>query len=351
VKIVKRSEAYFRGCLLGGAIGDAFGSPVEFLSLAEIKERYGPGGITDLEVGPGGRAEITDDTQLTLFTAEGLLRAEVQRREGGRSDLPTVVYHAYLRWLHTQGYPRAGGREDIYDGWLLEERELHARRAPGVTCLSALLSGKMGTIEEPVNDSKGCGAVMRSAPVGLLYPKEEAFQIACECGAITHGHPSGYFAAGALAWLIAALIEGEEIAGAVEGALAKLDGYKEGGECRAAITRAVELATGSEVPERAVEMLGEGWVGEEALAIAIYSALKSQGDFVQGLIIAANYGGDSDSTAAIAGNILGAYRGLAGIPEEWLARIELDRVLFQMADDLLLGYQNTEEWRQKYPGR
>ena len=115
---MKRSEAYFRGCLLGGAIGDAFGSPVEFLSLAEIKERYGPGGITDLEVGPGGRAEITDDTQLTLFTAEGLLRAEVQRREGGRSDLPTVVYHAYLRWLHTQGYPRAGGREDIYDGWL-----------------------------------------------------------------------------------------------------------------------------------------------------------------------------------------------------------------------------------------
>jgi len=348
---LKRSKDHFRGCLLGGAIGDAFGSPVEFMSLGEIKERYGPAGITNLEVRPGGKAEITDDTQLTLFTAEGLLRAEVQRRERGSSHIPTVVYHAYLRWLHTQGYPRQEGREDVYDGWLLKERELHARRAPGVTCLSALLSGKMGTIEEPVNDSKGCGGVMRSAPVGLLYPKDEAFKIACECAAITHGHPSGYYAAGALAWIIAALIAGEEIAGAVEGALAKLAGYGDSGECRAAITRAVELAAGAEVPEKAVESLGEGWVGEEALAIAVYCALKSGGDFLRGLIIAANHGGDSDSTAAITGNILGAYLGLSGIPEKWLAKIELDRVLFQMADDLLLGYQDTEEWRRKYPGR
>jgi ADP-ribosylglycohydrolase len=351
MKILKRSKDYFRGCLLGGAIGDALGHPVEFLSLAEIKGRYGPGGIRDLAVEPGGKAEITDDTQMTLFTAEGLLRAEVQRKEKGSSHLPIVVYHAYLRWLHTQGYPREEGRGELYDGWLLAEEALHARRAPGTTCLSALLSGKMGTIEGPVNNSKGCGGVMRSAPVGLLFPKDEAFQIACECAAITHGHPSGYFAAGALAWIIAALIEGEEIEPAVEGALVKLAVYEDSGECRAAIIQAVELAAGTVASERAVEMLGEGWVGEEALAIAVYCALKSRGDFVGGLILAANHGGDSDSTAALTGNILGAYLGLPAIPGEWLAKIELDRVLFQMADDLLLGYQDSEEWRRKYPGR
>jgi ADP-ribosylglycohydrolase len=113
-----------------------------------------------------------------------------------------VVYNAYLRWLHTQGYPKSKDHDTIYDGWLIGVKELYAQRGPGSTCLSALLSGKMGTIKQPINNSKGCGGVMRAAPVGLLYGKDKAFQIACECAAITHGHPSGYFSAGILACII-----------------------------------------------------------------------------------------------------------------------------------------------------
>ena len=175
VNNIKRNKNHFRGCLLGGAIGDALGQPVEFLTVEEIKKRYGDAGITDLQIGSSGKAEITDDTQMTIFTAEGLLRAHTRGNEKGICHLPTMVYHSYLRWLHTQGYPKRDDLGFIYNGWLLKIEELHQRRGPGRTCLSALSSGKMGTIEEPINDSKGCGGVMRSAPVGLVCPRENAF--------------------------------------------------------------------------------------------------------------------------------------------------------------------------------
>lgn len=91
------------GCLLGGAVGDALGAPIEFLSTDEIRARWGPEGLTNFEPHRGRRGSITDDTQMTFFTAEGLIRGAVRGRERGVSSLPSVVHHAYLRWLHTQG--------------------------------------------------------------------------------------------------------------------------------------------------------------------------------------------------------------------------------------------------------
>jgi ADP-ribosylglycohydrolase len=89
------------------------------------------------------------------------------------------------------------------DGWLIRVEGLHARRAPGMTCLSALRGGTMGTIERPLNDSKGCGGVMRAAPIGLVARDEQAaFTLGCEAAAITHGHPSGYYSAGCFAAII-----------------------------------------------------------------------------------------------------------------------------------------------------
>jgi len=168
----KRKE-FFRGCLLGGAVGDALGWPVEFIRLDDIKKRYGEQGIENLVLNDTGTAEITDDTQLTLFTAEGLLRASTRGNLKGICHIPTVVYHAYIRWLHTQGM-KCKGKEEIIenlDGWVSKIKGLYARRAPGNTCLSALSSGKMGTVEKPINNSKGCGGVIRVAPVGLMFDK------------------------------------------------------------------------------------------------------------------------------------------------------------------------------------
>lgn len=341
---------HFRGCLLGGAIGDALGWPVEFLKLKEIKKRYGAAGITDLVEGIKGKAEITDDTQMTLFTAEGILRAETRRNEKGACHPPSVVYNAYLRWLSTQGYPKIKDRNWIYDGWLIGVKELHERRAPGHTCLSALSAGRKGTIEKPINNSKGCGGVMRVAPAGLFYRKESAFNMAAEFAALTHGHPAGYLSAGALAHMIASIIEGQDIEAVVKSALAELQNHENHQECTRSLHQALELSRSSLSDVDAICQLGQGWVGEEALGIAAYCALKHRKDFKKALIAAVNHDGDSDSTGAIAGNILGAYLGLKEIPEDWVQKVELKEVLTQIADDLLTEHQKSREWRERYPG-
>ena len=353
---MKRDRDHFRGCLLGGAIGDALGGTIEFMAANEIRARYGENGITDLLIGTSGKAEITDDTQMTLFTAEGILLAEADRRCRGNYDVATSVYHAYLRWLGTQGgYQRPENNgligspcEGIYSGWLYGIKELHSRRAPGNTCLSALSSGRRGTVDEPINSSKGCGGVMRVAPAGLFYPKDEAFDKAVEFAAITHGHPSGYLSAGALAYIIAFLIEGAEIEEAVKEAVVKLQGYDGSEECLRSLDMALELSKGGMPDVDAISRLGQGWVGEEALAIAVYCALKYRDDFKRALIAAVNHDGDSDSTGAITGNIIGAYLGLKHIPVEWVSKVELKDVILQMADDLLFGYREDEDWRRRY---
>jgi ADP-ribosylglycohydrolase len=189
----------FLGCLLGGAVGDALGAPVEFMKRTEILRRFGPNGITTYAPAYGGLGRITDDTQMTLFTAEGLLRGEVRGAFRGITSYVNVTAHAYLRWLQTQGEDPAfeinpGSGET---GWLFHQRELHSRRAAGNTCISALKA--MQSLGEPArNDSKGCGGVMRVAPVGLFMGRlgaavspEDAFRLGQELAALTHGHPTG----------------------------------------------------------------------------------------------------------------------------------------------------------------
>jgi ADP-ribosylglycohydrolase len=287
---------------------------------------------------------------MTLFTAEGILRAETRSVLKGICHPPSVVYFAYQRWLLTQGYPRVEEFDWIYDGWLLGIKELHTRRGPGNTCLSALLSKKQGTTDDPINNSKGCGGVMRISPVGLFCQRENAFHMAVEFAALTHGHPSGYLSAGALAYLIASIIEGENLEKSVELAIEKLKKHVHHEECTKGLDLALELSKMDISDVRAIDKLGEGWVGEEALAISVYCALKYQNDFKKAVIAAVNHNGDSDSTGAITGNILGAYLGLGQLPSLWIENVELKEVLIQVADDLLIDYHVDNVNWDRYPG-
>ncbi|MDN3015524.1 ADP-ribosylglycohydrolase family protein [Paenibacillus sp. BSR1-1] len=348
---MKRTQEFFRGCLIGGAIGDALGWPVEFNKHDQIVQQYGPNGIQDLQLVSSGKAQITDDTQMTLFTAEGILRAETRGIRKGICHPPSVVFFAYQRWLLTQGYPRIDDYEWIYDGWLLGVKELHARRAPGNSCLSALLNRKHGTIEEPINNSKGCGGVMRVVPIGLFCLKERAFDMAADCAALTHGHPSGYLSAGALASIVASIIEGADILTAVKQSIMELKTKEHHEECTRILEKALDLVVKSDLSDyEAISQLGEGWVGEEALAVSVYCALKYNSDFKKAIVAAVNHNGDSDSTGAITGNILGAYLGLNKIPADWVEKVELNDIIIQVADDLLTGHQETDEWWNRYPG-
>ncbi len=250
----------FVGCLLGGAIGDALGAPVEFLSWREIERRFGPNGIRTFASAYGGTGRITDDTQMTLFTAEGLIRAEHRVADRGLVSVDAVLHRAYLRWLYTQVRdsrdvpwdPEIG--EDI-SGWLIKQEFLHSRRAPGTTCMGALFSGKTGTPEKPLNDSKGCGGVMRVAPVGLVAT--DPFDLGCRAAAITHGHPSGWLASGAFAQIIAAVIRSDSIRTAVEAALERCRSEDGGAEVIRALEATLALVDEGKAPtpER-VELLG-----------------------------------------------------------------------------------------------
>ncbi len=208
--------ARFEGCLLGGAVGDALGAPVEFLEYREIIRRFGPAGITAYAPAYGRVGAITDDTQMTLFTAEGLIRRHVRLVTRGIASTEGMVAAAYARWLKTQGgQPPRLEEDDERLGWLYSHADLHNRRGPGETCLAALRA--MRSMGDPAcNDSKGCGGVMRMAPVGLVFGQRgaaprETMGLGKSLAALTHGHPTGYIAAGAFAVLIAEIVQGHDL--------------------------------------------------------------------------------------------------------------------------------------------
>ncbi|WP_416977456.1 ADP-ribosylglycohydrolase family protein [Streptomyces sp. T028] len=341
-------RARVRGCLLGGALGDALGYPVEFDSLGRIRAAHGERGVTGLVPDAAGVVgRISDDTQMTLFTAEGVEQA--LRRERGKGiggGGPRLVRWAYERWLHTQrvpapdGGPTAHGYAGPADG-LVTEPWLYARRAPGNACLSGL---QQDVVPEPwaepgppgpVNpESKGCGAVMRSAPFGLTGASaESAFQLASVCARMTHGHPTGYYSAGALAAIVRHLTDGESIEGAVLRTLRLLARHPGHEETSTALRRALDLAEEGDPTAEKVERLGAGWIAEEALAIGVYAALAHT-DVERALLLAVNHSGDSDSTGSICGNLLGTRHGDHGLPHTWLRQVEGRARIAALADDL-----------------
>lgn len=319
-------------CLLGGALGDAMGYEVEFMELAAIRARFGPRGITE-PVDCDGLLLVSDDTQMTLFTLEGLLR--VPPGSAPPDAVLASVRQGYLDWLDTQ---RARGPGNSDPATLLGCPTLYARRAPGNTCLSALLQGGEGTPERPINESKGCGGVMRIAPVAF-WPEQldadAAFDLGARCAALTHGHPEGWLSAGWLAALLRELIAGASMDDAFAAAQAALERRRPASLVSSCVTAARDLA-GRGDHEAALRSLGQGWVGEEALAVGLYAALSAQ-NFEEALIIAANHDGDSDSTASIAGQIWGAAHGPDGLPSAWVEGLDVLDPLLRLFGALCAG--------------
>jgi len=347
----------FKACLLSGAIGDALGYPVEFMSLNQIKHKYGQSGLTDLIVDKESKtAPISDDTQMTLFTADGLVWAYRRCSEQGvGSYAGSGTYQSYLRWLYTQTgeikdeellQKTPYEQKDKEKPFILDIKELYSRRAPGNTCLSALESGVMGSMENPINHSKGCGGVMRAAPVGLFLHKNPtaAFHTGAEIAAITHGHPTGYLATGAFAMIIAEIINNKSIKASINSSVEILKGYAHHEETLAAIQKAIELSATDISHETAIREIGEGWIAEEALAIALYCVLK-ESDFEKAVVMSINHDGDSDSTGAICGNILGAKLGMNSIPGKWLEAIEIRSFIGTMSERLYETYKLQERSR------
>ena len=360
------------GCIFGGAIGDALGYPVEFMRYKNILAEYGENGITKFDLRRSGKAEISDDTQMTLYTANGLLFGETRGHLRGIAARPTdYIFLAYKNWYSSQTARKVKTDERVC--WVYNIKALRESRAPGSTCLNAIATSEgKGSIEKGVNGSKGCGGVMRVAPIGCYYAKNDKLErltaiIGAETAALTHGHPLGYISAAFLSCLIYKIIRNKLESGKKELYIlvnetleTVKDIYGEKpyyDEFEKIMQKAVRLSKENYEDHRAIAMLGEGWVAEEALAIAVYSALKHSGDFKKAVICAVNHDGDSDSTGAIAGNILGAYLGLPEVDcsGELISKLEAYDVMYEISQDLVNGCEMSEygkyrdvKWISKY---
>ncbi len=315
-----------RGLLLGGAVGDALGAPVEFMRRKEILAEFGPLGIARFAPAYGRLGAITDDTQMTLFTLEGLIRAEVRWCCKGICNPAAVVDRAYLRWYATQGGKPPQDFE--IDGWLSTLPALNSRRAPGNTCLGALAAKGWKVGDPAANDSKGAGGIMRVAPIGLAMDKSP-FRLACEVAGLTHGHVTGQVSAGWFAAWIHAVGQRPSLRGTALIAWRPIRGQAP--ELDAALAQAFQLA--NDGPARQVPpQLGEGWIAEEAAAIALWCVLTAPDPF-EALRLAVNIDGDSDTTGTLVGQVMGAALGPSWIPPGLLEQLELADVIETLAAD------------------
>lgn len=359
-----------RGCLLGGAIGDALGAPVESWSRHDVVERFGDTGVRRFvaqEV--GGRpvyGRITANTQLTLFTVEGIVRASV-RTDRGLGFTVGVLAGSYDRWLDTQLLDAPSGHRD---GWLIGGHWLYSQRAPGATCLAALewardpdTEPRMGQLA--ANDSKGCGGVTRSAPFGLVLGGllRWQFDSAGEAAGYTHGHRTARLAAATFAAIVGGIVRGEPLEKAVVEAMRLLAHYEGHEKTMAALRQARALARDEPKPSvAALESLGAGGIAEDALAIGLYVALTHPRPdrMLDALALAVSHSGDSAATGSICGQLLGALHGETALPPELVFAVEGRTTIVLLADDLALeftggdrlhsdGGPNTR-WTERYPG-
>ena len=283
-----------RDIILAGAIGDSVGYLVEFNRYDAIKRIYGEPITTD-NIGKG-KIPISDDTQMTLFLLEYMSKVDVISEEGIRG--------AFNAWLKTQ----SGEIDTSYT--LTTFDDMRHARAPGTTCLSALGRGK-GI------DSKGCGAVMRTAPCAFIN-HSDIVEFSVLQSKITHTNTSAVLPAQILTELLWMLINygDHSIDYTINNVLMKTY-YDSTEETVSVLKYAISLAksydpnimTYDDIVQN-IHKIGGGWTGHEALAIAVYCVLisKTERDVLKYSI---NHDGDSDSTGSIAMQIWAAKHGLS----------------------------------------
>lgn len=341
-----------RGSLIGGAVGDALGYAVEFTLYNKIISQYGEPGITRFNLDAAGKARVSDDTQMTLYTANGLINAGP---DASIQTMLTCIRDAYLEWLKTQ--KNTDKMIENPECWISTEKSMYSRRAPGNTCMSALHTIASGN--DPDNYSKGCGGIMRVAPIALFGAAhnldiQSMTMLGCLSSWMTHLHPMGFLPSGLMVYVLQSILQTEEPVTidtlekfvkdgitVLEESVSRRNGvpFKKTyqgplKELHDKSLEALNMARGTESDYKCVTKLGEGWVGEEAWYIALFCCARHINDFEKAVIAAVNHSGDSDSTGAICGNLVGAIVGNDNIPKYYKENLELRYQILKMADML-----------------
>jgi ADP-ribosylglycohydrolase len=302
-----------KGCFWGLALGDALGQPVEFASIEKIRDIYGDKGVQTLEK----KAIWTDDTEMTIALTRALLRLGTVEYfiDLNENEIGEAYAKEFINWLDNPGY------------------------APGITTTEAVsflkIHGAESWRKSGKNDSKGCGSVMRAAPLGIWFANalkpelplgagsyhKALFNVSKIQSEITHGHKAATAAALAGSYAVALAINGIP----PDGMIHPIEQYCNSIhlDFKNAMERLKISLNNREngtfkTDSEGLSYIGQGWVGDEAFAMALYSTIQYPNDFKTCLRVSVNHSGDSDSVACIAGSILGALHGIATIPEDWL---------------------------------
>lgn len=342
----------FEGAIIGCAIGDAFGYPLMGLSFEEICSTFEKCGARELAVSRKTKTALfTEATQMTLFTADGILWANNENTAYENAAMAKYVFYSYQLWLYMQTKSIADREyEWLFDksknpnmSSLLKSKGLGKERRLNDANIDALLAATgnvFGTLSKKVNDNKDNGAVKRVAPAGLFYGQNSdmAFRMGCDIGAITHSHPDGYLPCGVYAAIVAELLSDKPLDDAVNEAMALLASYPENQNTYNALQKAVDLANDEDIdPREGLEELGDGLSAVSTLAIAVYSAILHQTSFKNAVALAANHDGDSAACASITGGMLGAWYGLKKLPKDWGKKVQYRTLLETVADVLYDG--------------
>jgi ADP-ribosylglycohydrolase len=311
-------DSRIRGCLLGGAIGDA------------------------LESAAAGRpARTTSVTQLVLFAAEGLVLFSLRRPDAPATPPEAFVYQAYLRWLSTQPaidsdqLVRRFGTCSLMDGRLTAERAFCRARNPDPTALAALASGRMGTCMDPVNQRADGHAIPPAALAGLILPLAEVGAAAAGIAALTHGHPAAHHSAASCAILFAHLAGGLSLQAAAAAADASIADRPENDPgAGAAMTAAIRSLSRPDGFDLGLAAIGRGRKPEKTLAAGLLCAAAAPDDFIGTVRLAAGLSRQLPGCAVIAGQIAGTLLGSEGIDSDLAAELEFQELILELADDL-----------------
>jgi ADP-ribosylglycohydrolase len=295
-----------RGCLLGLATGDALGTTVEFRppgTFEPLRDMVG-GGPFHLKSG-----EWTDDTSMALCLAESL----VERQGFEARD----QMERYLRWYH-HGHLSSNGRcFDI-----------------GSTTSQALL--RFERSGDPFSGSEegysaGNGSLMRLAPVPMAFAgqPEQAIYYCGESSRTTHGARAAIDACCYYGGLIILALNGAEKETVLRQKSSPVPGYW---DQQPLMPEIEEIALGSFKDRQPPQIKGSGYV-VRALEAALWAFYHSE-NFREGCLLAANLGDDADTTAAIYGQLAGAFYGETGIPAEWREKLALRDLILQLAEGL-----------------
>ena len=346
----------YRGCLLGLAVGDAMGMPVDDMTLEEIRDSYGPHGLLGYDL-RSDYAEITSYTQVAAYICNALLLSVTR----GKGDKVLEFVNLGLKeWTRSQQFARDPESSYCWVAKLPAFRRRHCRDA---RMLDTLRLAAMGFPEKGPNKYNTPGSLTAAIAVGMFYNPDrltppQIGELSTRIVGLTHGDPTAFLSAAVLSYAIAGILAEPELPLAEQftAAIGAMRGqfrskYSEVQTVSDTLTEAVERAQAAEPMNEVMESF-QCYSAMTCLAGAIYAAIANSEDFDTAMITAVNHSGYSSAVAGITGAILGAKMGYNALPDFYLESLEPVKALCTLADDMVSGTPSKgifdDDWDQKY---